>query len=414
MENTFYENGGYMSTSSNFNFDNLWSEKSTDAERVITNHAKYDFAIAYPPFEAVPMYGLIDGLKSKVDADLEKVSIEMAYYPHIQGDESLREFTANKIYGDRGIKADKDSIVLCNGSGEANGFIIQALINPGDYVITEQYVYMGTTKQLTHYDANIVGSPMDEQGLIPEKLEDTILNIKNKHGVIPKMLYTIPEHQNPTGSTLPKSRRIEIINICHKYGIPILEDDCYIDNRFEGSPEPAFASLDDSGMVIYVGTFSKLIAPGLRMGYFTASDEVIDRILSVKVGSGPNQFTAYAIDGFLRNNLETHKNTYDKILKDKKEAMEKGLLEAFSDTNSKWSSPKGGCYTWFEMTDGTDISEVRNEVFNRGVGYIAGDMFAPNGDGQNMARLCFAFEPVEKNYEGIIELATIFKDLNVI
>ena len=360
------------------------------------------------------MYGLIDGLKSKVDADLEKVSIEMAYYPHVQGDESLREFTANKIYGDRGIKTDKDSIVLCNGSGEANGLIIQALINPGDYVITEQYVYMGTTRQLTYYDANIVGSPMDEQGLIPDKLEDTILDIKNKHGVIPKMLYTIPEHQNPTGSTLPKARRIEIINICHKYGIPILEDDCYIDNRFEGSPEPAFASLDDSGMVIYVGTFSKLIAPGLRMGYFTASPEVIDRALSVKPGSGPNQFTAYAIDGFLRSNLEAHKNTYDKILKDKKEAMEKGLLEAFSNTKAKWSSPQGGCYTWFEMTDGTNISEVRNEVFNRGVGYIAGDMFAPNGDGQNMARLCFAFEPVEKNYEGIIELASIFKDLNVI
>jgi len=167
-------------------------------------------------------------------------------------------------------------------------------------------------------------------------------------------------------------------------------------------------------MVIYVGTFSKLIAPGLRMGYFTASAEVIDRILSVKVGSGPNQFTAYAIDGFLRSNLETHKNTYDKILKDKKEAMEKGLLEAFSDTKAKWSSPKGGCYTWFEMTDGTDISEVRNEVFSRGVGYIAGDMFAPNGDGQNMARLCFAFEPIKKNYEGIIELASIFKDLKVI
>jgi len=109
-------------------------------------------------------------LKSKVDADLEKVSIEMAYYPHVQGDESLREFTANKLYGDRGIKTDKDSIVLCNGSGEANGLIIQALINPGDYVITEQYVYMGTTRQLAYYDANIVGSPIDEQGLIPNKL----------------------------------------------------------------------------------------------------------------------------------------------------------------------------------------------------------------------------------------------------
>ena len=403
-----------MSISSKFNFDNLWSEKSTDADRLLTQHAKYDFAVAYPPFEAVPMYGLIDGLKSKVDADLEKVSIEMAYYPHVQGDESLREFTANKIKNDRGIRANKESIVLCNGSGEANGLVIQALIDPGDYVITEQFVYMGTTKQLTFYEANTVGSPIDDQGLIPEKLEETILNIKSQHGVMPKMLYTIPEHQNPTGSTLPKSRKLEILDICHKYWIPILEDDCYVDNRFEGDPEPAFATLDDSGMVIYVGSFSKLIAPGLRMGFFTASDEVIDRALSVKVGSGPNQFTAYAIDGFLRNNLESQKSTYDKILKDKKESMEKGLVDFFSNTSAKWSSPKGGCYTWIEMTDGANLTEVRDEVFSRGVGYIAGDMFAPNGDGQNMARLCFSFEPVEKNYEGIKELASILKDLKVI
>ncbi len=403
-----------MSISSKFNFDNLWSEKSTDADRLLTQHAKYDFAVAYPPFEAVPMYGLIDGLKSKVDANLEKVSIEMAYYPHVQGDESLREFTANKIKNDRGIRANKESIVLCNGSGEANGLVIQALIDPGDYVITEQFVYMGTTKQLTFYEANTVGSPIDDQGLIPEKLEETILNIKSQHGVMPKMLYTIPEHQNPTGSTLPKSRKLEILDICHKYGIPILEDDCYVDNRFEGDPEPAFATLDDSGMVIYVGSFSKLIAPGLRMGFFTASDEVIDRALSVKVGSGPNQFTAYAIDGFLRSNLESQKSTYDKILKDKKESMEKGLVDFFSNTSAKWSSPKGGCYTWIEMTDGANLTEVRDEVFSRGVGYIAGDMFAPNGDGQNMARLCFSFEPVEKNYEGIKELASILKDLKVI
>ena len=403
-----------MSISSKFNFDSLWSEKSTDADRLLTQHAKYDFAVAYPPFEAVPMYGLIDGLKSKVDANLEKVSIEMAYYPHVQGDESLREFTANKIKNDRGIRANKDSIVLCNGSGEANGLVIQALIDPGDYVITEQFVYMGTTKQLTFYEANTVGSPIDDQGLIPEKLEETILNIKSQHGVMPKMLYTIPEHQNPTGSTLPKSRKLEILDICHKYGIPILEDDCYVDNRFEGDPEPAFATLDDSGMVIYVGSFSKLIAPGLRMGFFTASDEVIDRALSVKVGSGPNQFTAYAIDGFLRSNLESQKSTYDKILKDKKESMEKGLVDFFSNTSAKWSSPKGGCYTWIEMTDGANLTEVRDEVFSRGVGYIAGDMFAPNGDGQNMARLCFSFEPVEKNYEGIKELASILKDLKVI
>lgn len=397
-----------------FSFENLWSEKSTDTPRKLVNHAEYDFAVAYPPPEGIPMDGLIDGLKTIVDAKSDEVARNMSYYPHVQGEESLRELTAEKIFVDRGIKTDKESIVLCNGSGEANGLIIQAIINPGDYVITEEYVYMGTTNQLNYFEANIVGTKIDDKGLIPEKLEETILSIKNKAGVIPKILYTIPEHQNPTGSILPKDRRVEIIDICKKYGIMILEDDCYVDNRFEGSPEPSFASLDDSGMVAYVGSFSKLIAPGLRMGYFTGTDELIDRALSVKIGSGPNQFVAYAIDGYLRSNLNTQRNNYNKLLKDKKEAMEQALKETFDKSNAIWSSPSGGCYTWIEFTDGTNLSSIRDEVFSKGVGYLSGENFAPNGDGQNMARLCFAFESVEKNYDGIKRLGSILKNMKVI
>ena len=397
-----------------FSFENLWSEKSTDTPRKLVNHAEYDFAVAYPPPEAIPMDGLIDGLKTIVDAKSDEVARNMSYYPHVQGEESLRELTAEKIFVDRGIKTDKESIVLCNGSGEANGLIIQAIINPGDYVITEEYVYMGTTNQLNYFEANIVGTKIDDKGLIPEKLEETILSIKNKAGVTPKILYTIPEHQNPTGSILPKDRRVEIIDICKKYGIMILEDDCYVDNRFEGSPEPSFASLDDSGMVAYVGSFSKLIAPGLRMGYFTGTDELIDRALSVKIGSGPNQFVAYAIDGYLRSNLNTQRNNYNKLLKDKKEAMEQALKETFDKSNAIWSSPSGGCYTWIEFTDGTNLSSIRDEVFSKGVGYLSGENFAPNGDGQNMARLCFAFESVEKNYDGIKRLGSILKNMKVI
>ena len=397
-----------------FSFENLWSEKSTDTPRKLVNHAEYDFAVAYPPPEAILMDGLIDGLKTIVDAKSDEVARNMSYYPHVQGEESLRELTAEKIFVDRGIKTDKESIVLCNGSGEANGLIIQAIINPGDYVITEEYVYMGTTNQLNYFEANIVGTKIDDKGLIPEKLEETILSIKNKAGVIPKILYTIPEHQNPTGSILPKDRRVEIIDICKKYGIMILEDDCYVDNRFEGSPEPSFASLDDSGMVAYVGSFSKLIAPGLRMGYFTGTDELIDRALSVKIGSGPNQFVAYAIDGYLRSNLNTQRNNYNKLLKDKKEAMEQALEDTFDKSNAIWSSPSGGCYTWIEFTDGTNLSSIRDEVFSKGVGYLSGENFAPNGDGQNMARLCFAFESVEKNYDGIKRLGSILKNMKVI
>ena len=166
-------------------------------------------------------------------------------------------------------------------------------------------------------------------------------------------------------------------------------------------------------MVAYVGSFSKLIAPGLRMGYFTGTEELIDRALSVKIASGPNQFVAYAIDGYLRSNLNTQRNNYNKLLKDKKEAMEQALEETFDKSNAIWSSPSGGCYTWIEFTDGTNLSSIRDEVFSKGVGYLSGENFAPNGDGQNMARLCFAFESVEKNYDGIKRLGSILKGMKV-
>ena len=145
-----------------FSFENLWSEKSTDTPRKLVNHAEYDFAVAYPPPEGIPMDGLIDGLKTIVDAKSDEVARNMSYYPHVQGEESLRELTAEKIFLDRGIKTDKESIVLCNGSGEANSLIIQAIMNPGDYAITEEYVYMGTTNQLYHFGANIVGTKIDD------------------------------------------------------------------------------------------------------------------------------------------------------------------------------------------------------------------------------------------------------------
>ena len=145
--------------------------------------------------------------------------------------------------------------------------------------------------------------------------------------------------KNPTGSTLPKERRLAILDICHKYGLPIMEDDCYVDLRFTGEPEPAFRALDDSGIVMHVASYSKLIAPGLRMGYFVASPELTERAMSFKHGSGPNQFAAYAITGFLKEGLQRHRDSFNPLLKEKKDAMQRGLEEYFGGTGAKWMMP---------------------------------------------------------------------------
>ncbi len=397
-----------MTTTQKFNFDNLFSERAEATPIRKVAHAKYDFAVAYPAPETLPMYGLIDALKAKVDSDGEQVAREMAYYPHVLGSPELREYTSEKLKSDRNIDVDADGIVLTAGSGEAIALLIQALTNPGDVVLTEQFVYGGTLNQLYKFQADVVGAPIDEQGLIPEALEETIDRL-TAEGRKPKWLYTIAENQNPTGSTLPEARRRAILDICHKYGLPIMEDECYIDLRFDGDAQPAFRAIDDSGIVMHVASFSKLIAPGLRMGYFVASPALTERALSFKHGSGPNQFAAYAITGYLKENLHKHRESFNPLLKEKNDAMQKGFREHFAGSGATLSQPQGGCYSWLTMPDGNDISAIRDEVFEGGVGYLAGTNFAPNGDGQNMARLCFAFETPEKNYDGMALLAQLFR-----
>ena len=396
-----------MSTNMKFSYEGRFSERSQDTPINVVQHAEYDFAVAYPAPETSPMDGLIQALQTTMDARGDEVARDMAYYPQPAGSPELREFTAWKLEKDRGFKVGIEDVLLTAGSGEAIGLAIQALTNPGDTVITEWFVYGGTFTQLQKFGNNVVGTPCDDEGIIPEALEELIVDLTAK-GDKPKLIYTIPENQNPMGSTLPAARRRPILEIAHRHGIPILEDECYVDLRFEGEMQPAFRTLDDTGIVIHVASYSKLLAPGLRLGYVTAAPEVLRRAASCKVGSGPNQFAAYAIEGFLRQSLDEHRARFNPLLKEKRDAMDRGLSESFRDSGAKWSRPQGGCYTWLTMPDGTDISAVRDEVFAEGVGYLGGPNFAPNGDGQNCARLCFAFETPQKNYDGITRLAELF------
>ena len=395
-----------------FSYENIWSAKSKDTPLSHVRHAKYDFAVAYPPPETQPLDGLINSLQLEIDTRGDEMEREMAYYPHRFGYEPLRELTVKKMYADRGFKVNADEVVLTAGSGEAIALLIQAMVDPDDTVIVEEFAYLGTLNQIYMFGANPLPTAVDEYGLIPDHLENLLENLQEK-GKRPKFIYTIPELQNPTGSTLPKSRRIKILDIAHKFGVPILEDDCYVDLRFEGERQPAFRALDDSGIVIYVASFSKLLSPGLRLGFFTGTSEVIERAMSLKHGSGPNQFAAYAVNGFLRQHMETHISSFSPLLKKKRDAMNESLHDHFGSAGAKWSKPEGGCYTWLTMVDGADIASIRDEVFESGVGYISGNNFSPTGNGRNCARLCFAFESPEKNYEGIKLLANLFREHGV-
>ena len=392
-----------MATSSPFSYDGLYSQVSVPVVRGENRHAKYDFAVAYPDPDTLPLEGLADSLR----VALEREGKGLALYPVSTGLPSLREWVAEKLARDRNMKVGVDDIVLTSGSGEAISMIIAALTDPGDVLLTEEYVYLGTLRSMRRFGADVRSVKCDDEGIIPEELESTLAAVAAE-GKKVKFLYSIPVFQNPLGWTMTLDRRIKTLEITQKYGVPVLEDDCYVDLRFEGEDVTSMHSLDDTGRVLYVGSFSKIVAPGVRLGYMVAPQEVIQRAMSFKGGGGVNQFAALAVQEFATGGMDAHIDEQNQSLRVKRDAMLAALGENFGD-EAQWSKPEGGLYVWLEMPEDVDLAALQNQVFDEGVGYYNGTMFSPEGRGANRARLCFGHPTADHVAEGVVELARIFE-----
>ena len=392
-----------MATSGPFSYDGLYSETSVPVARGVSRHAKYDFAVAYPDPDTLPLEGLADSLR----VALEREGKGLAIYPVAAGLPSLREWVVEKLARDRNMTVGVDDIVLTSGSGEAISMLIAALTNPGDVLLTEEYVYLGTLRTMRRFGADVRSVKCDDEGIIPEDLESTLAAVEAE-GKRVKFLYTIPMFQNPLGWTMTLERKNRTLEITGKYGVPVLEDDCYVDLRFEGEDVTSMHSLDDTGRVLYVGSFSKIVAPGVRLGYMVAPQEVIQRAMSFKGGGGVNQFAALAVQEYAKGNMDAHIDEQNQALRVKRDAMLSALGENFGDA-AQWSKPEGGLYVWLEMPEDVDLAAFQEQAFDEGVGYYNGTMFSPEGRGANCARLCFGHPTADHVAEGVAELARIFE-----
>ena len=390
-----------------FSFKDLFAKSAPkDPPRAASvSRAKYDFAVAYPDPDSLPLDDLADSLKSA----LAEEGRDLAVYPHQQGYPPLREYVASKLERDREIRVGADEIVLADGSSQPLHMVGESLLDPGDVVLTEEFVYVGTLAMLRRFQADIRGVQCDEDGLLPDALEDAIVKAVSQ-GRRPKFIYTIPTFQNPLGWTMTLERRRALVELSHKYDVPILEDDCYVDLRYEGEPVPAIHSLDDAGMVMYVASFSKNIAPGMRLGYLTGPQDLLDVARAAKSGGGVNQFAALAVHRYASSGkLDEHIEESIGVLRTKRDAMLAALGENFG-TAAKWSRPDGGLYIWLEMPEGADLVGARDIAFESDVGYSAGNTFAPDGvSGTNTARLCFGYNTPDEIGEGIARLAEVFE-----
>lgn len=390
-----------------FNFNSLLSSRAAEAKPLGMNkRGKYDFAVAYPDPETLPLDGLMEGLRKGLAED----GRDLALYAHPQGYTPLREFVAAKLQRDRNIQVTADDIILGDGSGQPIHMIAETLIDPGDVVIVEDFVYSGTLNTLRRFGAELRGVATDDEGMRMDSLESVIQGAI-ADGKPPKFIYTVPTFQNPQGWTMSLERRKAMVALCQQYGVPILEDDCYVDLRFEGQDVTSLHALDDSGLVMYVASFSKIIAPGMRLGYLTAPKEILQRAMGVKSGGSVNTFASFAVHRFAQDNLMSHIETINDVQLAKRDAMLAALDEHFSADGVSWSRPQGGIFIWLKLREGVDAAAIRDKILaTDDVGYHPGSNFAADGvSGKNCLRLCFGYNTPEEIGEGIAVLAAAFR-----
>ena len=380
------------------NFDSLFVSDIPAGGRVSpAKRGKYDFAVAYPDPVSLPH----DHIVESVSEALAESGSDLAIYPHPQGNTALRQYVSEKIARDRDIRVGVDDIILGNGSGHPIELLCRVLIDPGDVVITDDFVYGGTLNNLRKQFADIRGVESDEGGMDPEALEPAIVDAKSQ-GKLPKFVYLIATFQNPQGWTLSEQRRRDILTVTQRHGVPILEDDCYADNRYDGESETSLFNLDETDSVMYVGSFSKIISPGMSLGYMTAPPSVLDKVMGIKTGQRVSEFTAMVVEKYARKYLDSHIEKINTIQRGKRDAMLASLGENFG-TSAEWSDPNGGLYIWMKLKDDVDMVKLHQKALDEiDVWVHPGSNYSPDGSkGKNYLRLCFGYNSADEIDTGI-------------
>jgi 2-aminoadipate transaminase len=366
---------------------------------------KFDFTGGNNDPDRVP----VDGLITAAESVLKREGRMLAIYGVNQGPQGyrpLREFLAGKLKADAGIACTADDILLTSGSNPALDLINGALLARGDTVIIEEDCYQGTINRLTRIGANIVGMPLDKDGMRMDALSNALETLKAK-GVKPKFIYTIPTVQNPTATILPVARRQEMLRLSAAHDVPIVEDDCYADLTWSGQRPPAIYAMSEHGGVIHVGSFSKSIAPALRVGYLVAPWEVMSRALALKTDAGSGALEQMVLAEFCTRNFSKHVPDLRRGLRAKLETLMESLREHFGST-VEFSDTQGGIFLWVKLPDSVDTMKLYERALAAGVCINPGPQWSVNKErARSRLRLCFASATHEEINQGVATLAEV-------
>ncbi len=367
------------------------------------------FAGGLPAPEVFP----IEKFKEAADLVLSEMGDYALQYGTTEGYQPLREMIARNA-SKYGIQITADNVMITSGSQQALDLLGRIFINRGDRVLVESPTYLGAIQAWNAYGVKYVTIPFDDDGMRTDLLESRL-----RTGI--KFIYVLPNFQNPTGVTLSRERRKQLVKISDAYGVPIVEDDPYGQLRYEGEHLPPVVVLDDemrakevpiySGNVIYASTFSKILAPGLRLAWVVAPCEVIKKLVQAKQGCDLHTSTLIQYLTYQVANskwMKSHINLIRKTYKERRDVMIQAL-EKYMPDGVKWTRPKGGLFLWVTLPEEIDTGAIFKNAVEARVAFVPGAPFHPLGGGENSMRLNFSNSKPELIIEGIKRLANVVK-----
>jgi 2-aminoadipate transaminase len=358
--------------------------------------------------ESIP----IEGLLKAADRILPSQKTQFVNYDFQENQhEGLKKVVSGWIERRGEIQVPPSKIIITTGSMLAITCVVNVLTKPGDTVITDELAFMGALSSFRHFGLEIIGVPIDEKdGMDVDALEDTLKNLSAKN-IEPKLIYTTANYQNPTTAVLGIPRRERMIALAKEYNVMILDDDCYGGVCFGEEPTPkTLYALGDRECITHVGSLSKIIAPGVRLGYLVAPDRFMEQIITVKkvFEGGTSSFMSSIVGEYLQDNLWSHVEQHNEIVKEKRD-LTLGALNEHLDGYASWIRPKGGLFIWVRFPETIDTHRLEGLAEQRGIKYDPGRMFSTDLREVKALRLSYAHMPKDEIQQGIKLLADCVK-----
>jgi 2-aminoadipate transaminase len=392
-------------TSATFDFSPLVPAGLPAPAAKWTGLSRYNFTGGNNDADELPL----DGLISAANAVLSREGRTLATYGLASGPQGyrpLREFLVQKLQRDAGIACTADDILIASGSLQAIDLVNGVLLSRGDTVIIEQECYQGSINRLTRLGVNAVGIPLDSGGMRIDALASALDDLKRR-GIRPKYIYTIPTVQNPTGTILSEQRRAGLLKLAQAHGVPIFEDDCYADLIWDHQRPPALHAMSRSGNVIHIGSFSKSIAPALRVGYIVAPWDMLARMLATKFDAGSGALEQMVLAEYCAPHFAEHVPELTRGLRRKLDTLMEALNEQFG-TAAEFEEPKGGIFLWVKLPDSVDTLKLYQPALKAGVAINPGPEWSVNkAHSKSRMRLCFASPTHDEIRKGIAALAEV-------